>query len=189
MGIRFRKSINVGPARVNFSKSGIGTSIGTKGFRKTRTANGTKRTTASMPGTGVSWVSSDNKEKKDMAKKKSIVGPIIGIVLAIGVIGAVAGGGEEKAPAEPSRVIAETAAAETTAATTATEALATIATVEATQPQEKEHSYVLNTSSKKFHVPSCSSVGKIADNNKEEFTGLRSDLIERGYDPCGNCNP
>ena len=55
MGFRFRKSINAGPFRVNLSKSGVGWSVGGKGFRYTQKANGGTRTTASIPGTGVSY--------------------------------------------------------------------------------------------------------------------------------------
>jgi Protein of unknown function (DUF4236) len=56
MGFRFRKSINLGKFfRVNISKSGIGTSAGVPGFRVGRGPRGT-RTTASIPGTGVSYV-------------------------------------------------------------------------------------------------------------------------------------
>lgn len=56
MGVRFRKSIKAGPVRVNFSKSGVGYSIGGKGFRVTKKANGGVRTTTSIPGTGISYV-------------------------------------------------------------------------------------------------------------------------------------
>lgn len=56
MGFRFRKSVKVGPMRVNFSKSGVGYSVGSKGFRVTKKANGGMRTTASIPGTGISYV-------------------------------------------------------------------------------------------------------------------------------------
>lgn len=49
--------------------------------------------------------------------------------------------------------------------------------------------YVLNTSSKKFHNPACSSVGKIKESNRGEFTGERHELLARGYDPCKICNP
>ena len=56
MGFRFRKSINVGGGfRITFSKSGIGYSWGTKGFRVTKTARGTIKTTASIPGSGISY--------------------------------------------------------------------------------------------------------------------------------------
>lgn len=49
--------------------------------------------------------------------------------------------------------------------------------------------YVLNTSSKKFHYPSCSSVDKIKAKNRKDHHGSRDDLIAQGYDPCGNCHP
>lgn len=52
-----------------------------------------------------------------------------------------------------------------------------------------ETGYVLNVNSKKFHLPTCSSVEKISDKNREEFTGSREDLIAKGYSPCGTCNP
>lgn len=57
MGFRYRKSINLGGGfRINISKSGIGYSWGVKGYRVTKTAKGTVRTTASIPGTGISFV-------------------------------------------------------------------------------------------------------------------------------------
>ena len=49
--------------------------------------------------------------------------------------------------------------------------------------------YVLNTSSKKFHDPACSSVAKIKDSNRGQFTGERAELLSRGYEPCKICNP
>lgn len=57
MGFRYRKSLKLpGGFRVNFSKSGVGNSWGTKGYRVTKTAKGTTRTTFSIPGTGLSYV-------------------------------------------------------------------------------------------------------------------------------------
>ena len=57
MGFRFRKSINLGGGfKINLSKSGIGYSWGTKGYRISRTARGTTRRTYSIPGTGISYV-------------------------------------------------------------------------------------------------------------------------------------
>ena len=61
MGFRFRKSINLGGGfRVNLSKSGVGYSWGTKGVRFTKTAKGKRRTTLSIPGTGISYVTESN---------------------------------------------------------------------------------------------------------------------------------
>ena len=56
MGLRFRKSFSIGPLRINISKSGIGFSLGVKGFRVSRSAKGKMTATASLPGTGLSHV-------------------------------------------------------------------------------------------------------------------------------------
>lgn len=56
MGVRFRKSINLGKGfRINMSKTGPGFSWGGKGFRITKTAKGNIRGTAYLPGTGLSY--------------------------------------------------------------------------------------------------------------------------------------
>ena len=49
--------------------------------------------------------------------------------------------------------------------------------------------YVLNTNTKKFHLPSCSSVKDIKDKNKQEVTCSRDEVIDMGYVPCKRCNP
>ncbi|MCI1966876.1 MAG: DNA/RNA non-specific endonuclease [Oscillospiraceae bacterium] len=52
-----------------------------------------------------------------------------------------------------------------------------------------EQTYILNTSTHKFHLPSCSSVDDIKHSNKKTFTGTRDDLLAQGYEPCGQCKP
>ena len=59
----------------------------------------------------------------------------------------------------------------------------------ASDSQAAEETYVLNTSTHKFHKPSCSSVETIKDENRQDYTGSRSDIIAMGYDPCKKCNP
>lgn len=49
--------------------------------------------------------------------------------------------------------------------------------------------YILNTNSKKFHYPSCSSVEDIKEKNKKAFHGSREDVISMGYSPCKRCSP
>lgn len=51
------------------------------------------------------------------------------------------------------------------------------------------HTYILNTNSKKFHLPSCTSVTQMKAANRQEFTGTRDEVIADGYEPCKNCNP
>ena len=71
MGFRYRKSINLGGGfRINISKSGIGYSWGVKGYRVTKTVKGTTRRTASIPGTGISFV--DETDKKNSEDDKSL---------------------------------------------------------------------------------------------------------------------
>ena len=55
MGFTYRKSVNLGPFRVNLSKFGLGYSVGGRGFRVGTTARGKKYTSFSIPGTGVGY--------------------------------------------------------------------------------------------------------------------------------------
>lgn len=57
------------------------------------------------------------------------------------------------------------------------------------QAEEQETDYVLNTSSKKFHLPDCSSVDSMSGKNRQEYHGTREELIAQGYEPCGSCHP
>lgn len=56
-------------------------------------------------------------------------------------------------------------------------------------PDQPVLAYVLNTSSRRFHLPTCSSVSTIKEKNRGDFTGTRQELIDQGYVPCGNCDP
>ena len=59
----------------------------------------------------------------------------------------------------------------------------------AASDQDTGSTYILNTSSHKFHYPDCSGVATMSDANKETYTGSREDLIAQGYAPCGQCKP
>lgn len=50
-------------------------------------------------------------------------------------------------------------------------------------------SYVLNTSTMKFHETWCSSVEDIKAGNRSDYNGSRDDVISMGYVPCKKCNP
>ncbi len=88
-----------------------------------------------------------------------------------------------------------TTAKPTTIATTRTTAATTIATTIATTvvvvppTQSNARDYVLNTNTKKFHYPNCSSANKISAKNRSEAYCSREELIAQGYSPCGNCHP
>lgn len=55
MGFSYRKTVGVGPFRLNISKSGVGYSVGGRGFRTGISAGGKRYTTFSLPGTGISY--------------------------------------------------------------------------------------------------------------------------------------
>lgn len=52
-----------------------------------------------------------------------------------------------------------------------------------------ETTYILNTNTKKFHFPTCSSASDIKPQNKEISGDNREDIIAHGYQPCKRCNP
>lgn len=60
---------------------------------------------------------------------------------------------------------------------------------EPSEQNENKMTYVLNTNTGKFHYPDCRSVMDMNDRNKKEIEATRDDLINRGFSPCGNCNP
>ncbi|HYE62841.1 MAG TPA: DUF4236 domain-containing protein [Phycisphaerales bacterium] len=55
MGFYFRKSVNAGPFRINFSRSGVGYSVGGRGFRTGVTPRGRRYTSSGIPGTGMGY--------------------------------------------------------------------------------------------------------------------------------------
>ena len=48
-------------------------------------------------------------------------------------------------------------------------------------------SFVLNTSSHKYHDPSCGSVKKMDSANRWDYTGTREEVEALGYEPCQIC--
>lgn len=52
-----------------------------------------------------------------------------------------------------------------------------------------ETEYVLNTRSKKIHLPDCASVEQMKEKNKAHSSETIAELEAQGYSPCGNCRP
>src|SRR5512140_3859840 len=70
MPIRFRRTLKIAPGvKLNFSKSGVSTTVGPKGFHFTFGKRGVRRT-VSIPGTGVSEVDYINKKGETKAGKE-----------------------------------------------------------------------------------------------------------------------
>ena len=72
---------------------------------------------------------------------------------------------------------------------TATDTETTTGEDTAPETETAETTYILNTSSHKFHLPDCPSVSSMKEANKSTYTGSREDLIAQGYEPCGQCKP
>lgn len=49
--------------------------------------------------------------------------------------------------------------------------------------------YVINTNTKKFHLPECKSAASMKKENRKTYTGTREELIRMGYEPCQSCSP
>lgn len=60
---------------------------------------------------------------------------------------------------------------------------------EALNPTDMENEYILNTSSKRFHYPSCQSAASIAPQNRDAIHATRDEVISMEYRPCGICKP
>ena len=54
---------------------------------------------------------------------------------------------------------------------------------------EAAESYVLNTATEKFHLPTCTYAKNTKEENKQTLTCSRDELIDWGYSPCGVCKP
>lgn len=54
---------------------------------------------------------------------------------------------------------------------------------------EKSQSFILNTNTKKAHLPGCSAIKTMKESNKQSFSGTPQQLIDKGYSPCKKCHP
>lgn len=53
----------------------------------------------------------------------------------------------------------------------------------------KQYDYIANKKTKVFHLPSCTAVSSMNENNKIYHKGDREQLVADGYTPCKRCNP
>lgn len=58
---------------------------------------------------------------------------------------------------------------------------------ETAAPESSRQDYVLNTNTKKIHLPDCESVGKMKKKNRRDVHAVLEELFKEGYDPCKNC--
>jgi hypothetical protein len=91
MGFRFHKSVKLFPGfRLNFSKSGTSLSVGGRGATVNFSDRGT-RTTLSLPGTGLSYVSTSGASRAHRASASAVPAqpaPRGRLLVVAGVVGA-----------------------------------------------------------------------------------------------------
>lgn len=54
---------------------------------------------------------------------------------------------------------------------------------------DEKQTFIVNTSTRKFHKETCSDAKSIKTENKKTYTGYRDSLINNGYSPCSKCKP
>lgn len=59
----------------------------------------------------------------------------------------------------------------------------------ATEDEGEKRQYILNTKSKKVHLPSCPGAQSMNKKNRDTYHGVLSELLKGGYTVCGSCNP
>lgn len=59
----------------------------------------------------------------------------------------------------------------------------------AQEPPAAGITYVLNTNTKKFHRPDCSSVASMKAKNRSDTNLSYAEVTAAGYEPCKKCNP
>ena len=96
---------------------------------------------------------------------------------------------EDAAPETSDTVTAETEPETTDNVTTIVVPVTPSTETTASSTEPVGQTYVLNTSTHKFHYQSCSSVKKIDPENYSTYTGTRDSVISMGYEACGRCHP
>ena len=57
------------------------------------------------------------------------------------------------------------------------------------QPEGETETFVLNTHTKKIHLPDCASVSEMKQDYRQDYTGPAQTLLAQGYTACGRCRP
>jgi hypothetical protein len=106
MGLRFRRTVRIAPGvRLNFSKSGVSTSVGPRGAKYTIGPRGS-RVTLGIPGTGLSWTQTASRQVPQAAYEQAPPsgGHVLGWILLVLVVLAglvMCSGDKASAPPEP----------------------------------------------------------------------------------------
>ena len=166
MGLRFRKQITIFPGvKLNISKTGLSLSVGKKGAHFNAGTSGRKSVSVGIPGTGLSYTKNISSGKKTLGVAFTAVVIAGAVIMGLfkykdkiaGFFGAGAG---------------QKSAVETT--------------VEGGADPSAVETYVINTSTKKYHLSTCRYA---KGDNVKSVQESKTQLEKEGYTACKTCKP
>lgn len=180
MGLNFRKSIKIADGvKLNVGKKSAGVSVGGKYVGASFNSRTGARVRASLPGTGLSYTKSLGGSKKSTSKrrKKSMASTILLVAVVVLAVLFVVYKNWDK--------ISDTLGIGQTAVTT-DQAAGNAAADQAVSVDNGSVTYVINTSTKKIHLSTCSYVDMSSKNVSETDETLET-LVGEGYEKCSRC--
>ena len=180
MGLNFRKSIKVADGvKLNVGKKSAGVSVGGKYVGASFNSRTGARVRASLPGTGLSYTKSLGGSKKSTSKKrkKSTASTILLVAVVVLAVLFVVYKNWDK--------ISDTLGIGQTAVTT-DQAAGNAAADQAVSVDNGSVTYVINTSTKKIHLSTCSYVDMSSKNVSKTDETLET-LVDEGYEKCSRC--
>ena len=200
MGLKFRKSIKVAPGvKLNLNTNSTSVTIGTKGVHYTVNSNGKKTTSASIPGTGLNYVSTTSGQKQEPKKKGGCLGSILLVFTILCLVFAIIPSNDKKSDskeANQQKIVEEQSKENTISQSDGDETEPNIDnTTEdlpkdniepepaaTTQPENAVKMVWLPESGTKYHSnSSCSNM-----NNPRQVT--LDEAVNAGYEPCKKCH-
>lgn len=180
MGLNFRKSIKIADGvKLNVGKKSAGVSVGGKYVGASFNSRTGARVRASLPGTGLSYTKSLGGSKKSTSKrrKKSMASTILLVAVVVLAVLFVVYKNWDK--------ISDTLGIGQTAVTT-DQAAGNAAADQAVSVDNGSVTYVINTSTKKIHLSTCSYVDMSSKNVSQTDETLET-LVGEGYEKCSRC--
>ena len=127
--------------------------------------------------------------RRARARKSSLTMPIV----AVFVLTALVGSCTASTASCRQRIAPETVAIEESPATTdpmgpdtTVDVPVAPETVAATKTPDVRL-YILNTNTRKFHIPDCDAIARIKEENRSEIQATRDEVLAMGYSPCSKC--
>lgn len=184
MGLNFRKSVKIAKGvKLNIGKKSASVSVGGKYAGASFNPKSGARVRASIPGTGISYTKSlkgigkkSGTKKKSNSTSKNTLATVLTILIVIVAVLFIIGKNWDKI-SNTLGIGSQTTATEQT--TTGMDAGASVSS------DPVEH-YMINTSTKKIHMPDCR-YADTTSKNVSDTDKTMDELLGEGYSKCGTC--